>query len=175
MPSIDDRHPDHGSAYVLTQLALAQLSDAPLQLTYLIHGRDGQECFVDVTATPEQAATKLRALNAHHSQMALSGSRMRRLAGRVERYAPVLPAPLTSRDVLPWQPAAWLRPLLRLSVVDSSTAQTWPWSQAPLQRDGGGRYRLRLPDAAAAGPRFVRLACSLPSLWIFDRWGWREL
>jgi len=175
MPSIDDRHPDHGSAYVLTQLALAQLSDAPLQLTYLIHGRDGHECFVDVTATPEQAATKLRALNAHHSQMALSGSRMRRLAGRVERYAPVLPAPLTSRDVLPWQPAAWLRPLLRLSVVDSSTAQTWPWSQAPLQRDGGGRYRLRLPDAAAAGPRFVRLACSLPSLWIFDRWGWREL
>lgn len=175
MPSVDDRHPDHGSAYVLTRLALASLSDAPLQLAYLIHGHSAHERFVDVTGTPEQSAIKRQALNAHHSQMALSGSRMRRLAGRVERYAQVLPASPTPRDVLPWRPPAWLRPLLRLSVVDRSSVQTWPWSRAPLRRDGEGRYRLELPDAAAGGPRFARLACALPSLWIFDRWGWCEI
>jgi N-acetyl-1-D-myo-inositol-2-amino-2-deoxy-alpha-D-glucopyranoside deacetylase len=175
MPSIDDRHPDHGSAYVLTRLALAHWSAAPLQLAYLIHGHSAHERLVEVAGTPEQSAIKLQALHAHHSQMALSGSRMRRLAGRAERYAPVLPASPTPCDVLPWQPPAWLRPALRLSVVDRSSVQTWPWSRAPLQRDGEGRYRLELPDAAADGPRFARLACALPSLWIFDRWGWREL
>jgi N-acetyl-1-D-myo-inositol-2-amino-2-deoxy-alpha-D-glucopyranoside deacetylase len=175
MPSIDDRHPDHGSAYVLTRLALAQLSDAPVQLTYLIHGRDGQERLVEVTGTSEQLANKLLALEAHRSQMALSGSRMRRLAGRAERYAQVLPVPPTPRNVLPWQPPRWLRPMLRLTVVDRSAAQTWPWSQAPLWRDDEGMYHLELPDAGATGPRFVRLACALPSLWIFDRWGWCEV
>ncbi|WP_458068889.1 PIG-L deacetylase family protein [Rhodanobacter sp. BL-MT-08] len=174
MPSIDDRHPDHGSAYVLTRLALASLPDAPLQLAYLIHGHSAHEHVVDMSGTPEQSATKLQALNAHRSQMALSRRRMRRLAGRAERYAPVLPAP-PPRDVLPWQPPAWLRPSLRLSVVDQSGAQTWPWSQAPLRRDNEGRFHLELPTAGAVGPRFARLACALPSLWIFDRWGWCEL
>ncbi len=174
MPSIDDRHPDHGSAYVLTRLALAQLPDTPLMLGYLIHGRSGHERLFDVTATSEQLASKLQALAAHRSQMALSARRMRRLAGRGERYALLAPLP-TPRDVLPWQPPIWLRPLLRLSLVDRSSIQTLPWSQAPLRRDGEGRYCLDRATEGSIGPRFARLACALPSLWIFDRWGWCEL
>jgi N-acetyl-1-D-myo-inositol-2-amino-2-deoxy-alpha-D-glucopyranoside deacetylase len=160
MPSLEDRHPDHGSAHVLTRLALAQGTHAPMQLAYLIHGRAAQAPVIDVAATAEQSLNKQQALDAHRSQMALSAGRMRRLAGRPERYTPVAPrlAAPTSNPALPWHPPAWLRPLLQLSVVDGSTVQTWPWSQAPLRRDGEGRYRL-----------------ALPSLWIFDHWGWCEL
>jgi LmbE family N-acetylglucosaminyl deacetylase len=174
MPSINDRHPDHGSAHVLTRLALAQLPDAPLLLTYLVHGCSGHERLVDMAGTPAQLANKLQALTAHRSQMALSGRRMRRLAGRAERYAPLAPLP-TPCDVLPWQPPVWLRPLLRLSLVDRSSSQTLPWSQAPLRRDDEGRYCLDRTTEGSVGPRFARLACSIPSLWIFDRWGWCEL
>jgi N-acetyl-1-D-myo-inositol-2-amino-2-deoxy-alpha-D-glucopyranoside deacetylase len=177
MPSLEDRHPDHGSAHVLTRLALTQWSKSPLQLAYLIHGRGRHAPVIDVAATAEQSLNKQHALNAHRSQMALSSGRMRRLAGRPERYAWVAPGPTppTSDPVLPWHPPAWLQPLLRLSVVDGATAQTWPWPQAPLRKDGEGGYRLALPAAGGDCPRFARLACAIPSLWIFDRWGWCEL
>ena len=175
MPSIDDRHPDHGAAYVLTRLALAGQRDAPLQLAYLIHGRAAHDRFVDVTGTPAQVANKFEALNAHHSQMALSGRRMRRLAGRTERYLQVPPIRQASSNALPWQPSAWLQPLLRLSVVDRSTAQTWRWSEAPLRRADDGIYHLAPSVEGLTGPCFARLACVVPSPWIFDLWGWREL
>ena len=175
MPSIDDRHPDHGSAYVLARLALAEQADVPLQLAYLIHGHATDEHFIEMAGMPEQLANKLAALNAHHSQMALSGPRMRRLAGRAECYSRVLAMPHPSRNALPWQPWAWLRPWLRLSVFDRSSVQSWRWSQAPLQRGRDGTYYLAPSVDGGAGPRFARLACALPSLWIFDHWGWREL
>lgn len=175
MPSIEDRHPDHGAAYVLTRMALAEQLDAPLQLAYLIHGHTAHDRFVEVVGTPEQAINKREALNAHHSQMALSGRRMRRLAGRAERYQEVAPGRKASSNVLPWQPSAWLQPLLRLSVADRSTVQTWRWSEAPLRRDSDGTYCLAPSIKGLAGPRFARLACALPSPWIFDLWGWCEL
>ncbi|MEW5299284.1 MAG: hypothetical protein WDW36_002315 [Sanguina aurantia] len=72
IPSPADRHPDHGSAYVLIRLALAELGRDPRVLTYLIHGQDASGGSVEVTGNAAQASTKLHALDAHASQTALS-------------------------------------------------------------------------------------------------------
>lgn len=171
LPGLADRHPDHGSAHVLVRLALAGRTDPPRLLTYLVHGRAGQGRQVEIMGTTDQRANKSAALAAHDSQMALSGTRMRRLAARPERYG--VAARMVSAAV-PWRPSPWLRPWLRLSVAGVSGTQSWRWRDAPLRRDPEGRFHL-LPEAGAEGPRFVRLASILPTLWIFDRWGWCEL
>lgn len=173
MPALGDRHPDHGSAHVLVRLALAEQVDPPQQLAYLVHGHAPASGVMEITGSAAQATNKRAALAAHRSQMALSGSRMHRLAARPERYFDVVAPPAGSPSALPWQPPAWLWPWLRLSVVSTAGTQSWRWRDAPLQRDSQGAYRLALP--AVAGPRFARLASNLPSLWIFDHWGWCEL
>ena len=61
---------------------------------------------------------------------------------------------------------------LRLTVASPDGVYHWRWNQAPLQRDGQGRYRLA--DVPTA-PCFARLDMDVPSPWIFDRWGWCEL
>ncbi len=175
MPSIDDRHPDHGSAHVLTRLALAGQVGKPLLLAYLIHGNASLHRMTDVSGTAAQLTNKLDALTAHQSQMALSGKRMRRLGGRQECYDEVGPATVKASGALPWQPSAWLQPRLRLSVADRSQTQTWRWSEAPLRRDVDGTYHLAAMADTLDGPRFAKLACDLPSPWIFDHWGWREV
>lgn len=172
LPSLDDRHPDHGAAHVLVRLALAGQLDPPQLLTYLVHGRAHEAGLIDVRDSLRQATNKQAALAAHGSQMALSGRRMRRLAARPERYAGV---PIRSSSVLPWRPPVWLRRWLRLSLVGTTGAQSWNWRDAPLQQDRQGGYLL-LPASGMSGePRFVRLASTLPSPWIFDHWGWCEL
>ncbi|MFC5525479.1 PIG-L deacetylase family protein [Rhodanobacter ginsengisoli] len=175
MPSLDDRHPDHGSAHVLVRLALAGRATRPTLLAYLVHGHDPGTSPLEIHATDGQLANKRAALAAHRSQMALSGKRMHRLAARPERYAVVSETAEGSTASLPWQPWAWVRPWLRLSVVSPTGAQTWRWRDAPLQRDRSGSFQLSLPVAATACPGFARLAFTLPSLWIFDHWGWCAL
>ncbi|GAB2548579.1 PIG-L deacetylase family protein [Rhodanobacter koreensis] len=171
LPSIHDRHPDHGAAHVLVRLALAGQSDPPQLLTYLVHGQVRDTGFVELGSPPGQAAIKQMALAAHGSQMALSGRRMRRLAARPERYA----APAPSSPVLPWQPPLWLRPWLRLSLVSATGTRSWCWHDAPLWRDSRGDYRVSPSHDMAGQPQFARLASTLPSVWIFDHWGWCEL
>lgn len=176
MPALGDRHPDHGSAHVLVRLALATQGDPPQQLAYLVHGRASDTGVIEISGPAAQADRKCAALAAHRSQMALSGRRMRQLAARPERYVwtPVAQERAEATSQLPWRPPVWLRPWLWVSVVDAAGAQSWRWRDAPLRRNSDGGYELTLP-AASAGPRFVRLASSLPALWIFDHWGWCEL
>lgn len=172
LPSIDDRHPDHGAAHVLVRLALTEQLDLPQLLTYLVHGQARDAGFVELGSPPGQVAIKQMALTAHGSQMALSSRRMYRLAAQPERYA--TPAP--SSPVLPWRPPFWLQPWLRLSLVSATGTQSWRWHDAPLWRDSRGDYRLLPPhDRGTGQPQFARLASSLPSVWIFDHWGWCEL
>lgn len=180
LPSLADRHPDHSAAHVLIRLALAGQAVLPYSLTYLIHGDAPAAGSIEVAGTHAQAGKKRHALAAHASQTALSGRRMRRLAGRPEHfdelpYAELGRVSAGAATTLPWQPPAWLKSRLRLSVVDRSGAQTWRWSDAPLQRADDGTYHLAWPAGARALPRFARLACDLPTPWIFDHWGWREL
>ncbi len=171
LPSIDDRHPDHGAAHVLVRLALAGQPEPPPLLTYLVHGQGRDTGFVELGSPLGQVANKQMALAAHASQMALSGRRMRRLAARPERYAAPAPSPLA----LPWQPPFWLQPWLRLSLVSATGTQSWRWHDAPLWRDSRGDYRVSPADDRAGQPQFARLASTLPSPWIFDHWGWCEL
>jgi N-acetyl-1-D-myo-inositol-2-amino-2-deoxy-alpha-D-glucopyranoside deacetylase len=175
MPSLDDRHPDHAAAHVLVRLALAEQAHAPQMLAYLIHGHAPNIRLVEIRGSDEQLQNKLMALAAHRSQMALSGKRMHRLAARPERYAEMPAMPNKPSTALPWQPSAWWQPWLRLSVVSQVGTQTWRWSDAPLQRDDRGVYHLPSLAEADGTLRFARLASDLPSLWIFDHWGWCEL
>ncbi|MEP6898987.1 MAG: PIG-L family deacetylase [Rhodanobacter sp.] len=174
LPSIEDRHPDHGAAHVLVQLALAGRTDTPRQLAYLVHGDASRTSVAELHASPAQQAGKIAALEAHHTQMALSGRRMRRLAAADERYRAVstrLPAPGMP---LPWRPPFWLRPWLRLSVASASGTHSWRWQDAPLQRDDRGDYHLPDEAGSTSSLRFVKLSLSLRTPWIFDRWGWRK-
>jgi N-acetyl-1-D-myo-inositol-2-amino-2-deoxy-alpha-D-glucopyranoside deacetylase len=176
LPSLADRHPDHGSAHVLVRLALLGQSPLPVLLTYLVHGGPNQHASIELDGTPAQVANKLAALQAHRSQMALSGPHMRRLVCRAERYAVELPAtqpePTTT---LPWQPPAWIRPCIRVSVVGPAGARHWRWREAPLRRDADGSFRFHGALGPADEPQFARVALTLPSPWIFDHWGWCRL
>ena len=172
MPALADRHPDHASAHVLMRLALAGAVNPPAQWTYGVHATTVSAPPRESGGTAAQRSNKQLALAAHASQMALSGSRMRRLATRAEHIAQ-LSACCGTGDVLPWRPPAWLGPRLRLSVVDVRGARSWPWAQAPVRRDSHGVTHL-LPAVDHDTPCFARLALQVPSPWIFDHWGWCE-
>lgn len=174
LPALDDRHPDHGSAHVLVRLALAGQPDPPRLLAYLVHGHARDAVFIEIHGSAAQSANKRKALAAHRSQMALSGKRLRRLAAVTERYLDLSAMPAASSSILPWRPPRWLWPWLRLSVVGAAGAQSWRWRQAPLQRDSHDHdaYQLTVLAGTASTPHFARLALDLPSVWIFDHWGW---
>ncbi|WP_426271403.1 PIG-L deacetylase family protein [Dyella kyungheensis] len=178
LPSLGDRHPDHGAAHVLTRLGVARWQgEAPRMLAYLVHGREPAATGrVKLDSSVGLHMNKMAALACHQSQMALSGKRMRRLADRGERYQWVRRTPSGADSaVLPWQPPPYLQRWLRLTLVDQQGVREWPWRQAPLAMDGQGRHVLHGLDPAATGPRFLKLHMNLPSPWIFDRWGWCEL
>ena len=174
IPALGDRHPDHAAAHVLVRLALAPSGAPPPVLTYLVHGAASPDGDLDIGGSPAQRANKLAALTAHRSQMALSGSRVRRMACRAERYRQLMPSPASPVSTLPWRPPFWLRPWLQLSVISPAGTHTWRWREAPLRRDDSGCSHLPA-TAAADQPRFVRLTLRLRTPWIFDHWGWREL
>lgn len=178
IPALGDHHPDHSAAHVLFRLALDRWQgNAPDLLAYLVHGREGQVTGrVKLDSSVGLHANKLAALACHRSQMALSGKRMRRLADRAERYLQVRGSePREAAPVLPWQPSAALQPWLHLMLADRQGARRWPWREAPLARDGQGRYVLHALGNETRGPVFAKLYMNLPSPWIFDRWGWCEL
>ncbi len=72
-------------------------------------------------------------------------------------------------------PSAALHPWLRLTVLDGHGVHDWPWSKAPVSRDGHGQYVLHGLADGLSGPAFAKLHMYVPSPWIFDRWGWCEL
>ena len=175
VPALGDRHPDHGTAHVLLRMALATRGDAPRLLGYLVHGHDGGTPMPEPPATPDQRAAKRHALAAYASQLALSGGRLRQLAERPECHVQPAPPPGPTR-VLPWRPSPLLWPRLRLTAASTSgQARQWPWRRAPLRRDGQGGWRLDWAAVRAEDACFVRLSLALPSPWIFDHWGWREV
>ncbi len=175
LPSLRDSHPDHSAAHVLVCLALAERAQAPALFAYLVHGKADTSRFTTIEPTPAQIAGKNAALQAHRSQMALSGKRLRRLANRPECYVNLHHPPLPASASLRWQPPRWLQPWLQLDVVDPAGACSWAWPDAPLRRAANGEFHLSLPAGEHAAPRFARLSLGLPSPWIFDHWGWCEL
>ncbi len=174
-PSLEDHHPDHAAAHVLVRLALINTAARPALLAYLVHGRAITTAFVEIQPTPAQMSIKHLALQAHRSQMALSGARMRQLADRPERHVAQRVSSTLTNPWLPWKPPAWSLPWLRLSVVSATQTQQWAWHDAPLQRLADGRFQLCVPEGDGTTMRFAKLSSSLRSPWIFDHWGWCEL
>jgi LmbE family N-acetylglucosaminyl deacetylase len=93
VPSISDTHPDHSALAVMLRFVLSQsFSDrrATGQMavwSYVVHGRS--PAFFDRAETIRQshieAATKLRAIRCHKTQLKLSRKRFLAYAGRPER------------------------------------------------------------------------------------------
>ena len=174
MPSLADRHPDHGTAHVLTRLALAVSRTAPVQWTYRVHAPRHSGACIELEGSKAQQLNKQAALAAYASQLALSGCRLRRMAANTERFM-VVPPDARVGTRLPWRPPDWLGRWLRLSLVDGHGAESWSWAHAPLRRDADGTVHLLAGDRDAPPPRFARLTLPVPSPWIFDHWGWCEL
>lgn len=182
LPALGDHHPDHGSAHVLVRLAVQQWGGSAQLVSYLIHGQpDPAALPLELAPDHELHANKLVALETHRSQMALSGTRMRRLTDRPECYTALVARSGDARGALPWQPPLLWRHWLRLLVVDAAGARSWRWNDAPLERDGDGRYRLlddgrdQSSETHPVGPVFAKLYLDIPSPWIFDHWGWCEI
>ena len=180
LPDLSDRHPDHSALHVLLELALRGMPPQrrPQCLCYLLHGRR-RRCEpqrIALELTPQEQARKRAAILAHASQTALSRRRLLRFAGASEEYALGVGNHDLSGPRLPWLPPRWLRPWMRLLIVDARGGQR-------LKLGGGGagdalQWRdgslaVRLPRQPST-PHYVKLYASFPSPWVFDRWGWRR-
>jgi LmbE family N-acetylglucosaminyl deacetylase len=172
LPSLRDRHPDHSAAHVLVRLALVGQAAPPGLLAYLVHGDTPDHRPRTIPATAAQLAGKRAALQAHRSQLALSGRRLRRWVEREETFFDPDDPPAAVPATLPWRPPRWLDPWLRLDLVSPAATHRWRWSEAPLRCDADGVLHVLLPAATTAGPCFARLWLDLRSPWIFDHWGW---
>lgn len=77
VPSGTDTHPDHSALFVLSQLALARVDEAPRLLRYLVHfpHRHGDHRAWTLRLRPEEIALKRAAILCHVTQMALSRKR----------------------------------------------------------------------------------------------------
>jgi len=170
LPALADRHPDHGTAHVLLRLALRRAGLSPRLVVYGVHGLRFPPAAAVPPATSAELARRQAALAAHRSQWPLGRRRLLQCLARSETLA--LPAPARDGDTLPWRPPPWIRPALRLGVVDAGGSRCWRWCEAPLQSGPDG-WRLGLEPGP--GPRFVRLELAWRTLWIFDAWGWCEL
>lgn len=175
MPSLEDRHPDHGAAHVMLRLAAAKSVAQPQMLAYLIHGSTQNTGYVALVGTDAQQVNKQAALHQHRSQMALSGPRLRRWIAEPERYVDVQTRKSGSTCALPWLPSGWMRSRLRLLLVNEGMAENWTWQNAPVMRAADGAFHLEAGLAGATSPSFIKLEWDLHTAWIFDRWGWHEL
>ncbi|HEY4293028.1 PIG-L family deacetylase [Luteibacter sp.] len=171
IPDLGDTHPDHGSAHVLVRLAMATAGSMADVLTYMVHGteRSAPEDLLVPDLDPERQATKRCAVLEHATQMALSRTRMLRIASRPERFDRPPPAPGTGALRLPWRPGPFARTRLRVVLADGQGVVVWPWRKAPVERAGGDWI---LPLRDAPGPAFVKLTADLSTPWIYDRYGW---
>ena len=180
-PALADRHPDHSAARVLVELALAASAlPRPPLWGFAVHGA-APAAQPLVLATHERAA-KLRALEAHTSQLALAGGRWRRRVHAGEFYQIQPPPPLQGDSAagiaLPWHPVLPGPAACALLVVAGAQCWQLPWQDGV--QSGPLRLRLRPQpslewSAPPPGPLFVKLHSRRRSMWIFDRWGWRQV
>ncbi len=163
LPSPEDTHPDHNAFYVLTQLALARLSERGChcpQLTYVIHKPhypvSGQKMAVGLSA--EEVQVKRDAIQRHQTQM-LSRRRFLAHATPLEKF--YLPAtPHVESATHPIRSAAFEDGALRLMVeLPSLRAIGSPKLHIAIESltEGPVRWTLNLPHRSAR----VRLRCAI--------------
>ncbi|RAP56326.1 PIG-L family deacetylase [Oleiagrimonas sp. MCCC 1A03011] len=176
LPSIADRHPDHGTAHVLLRLALYRAGLQPLALEYVFHGSVPGKPDVRLDLDAEERAVKRAAILEHRSQTALSRGRMLACVNAPETFVCSKP-PGDAPDValLPWRVPRGGLSDCRLTLAWCDGVQRWSLRDAPLMRTSRGTMLTLPPAARSGGPVFARLDTARRGLWIFDRWGWASL
>jgi LmbE family N-acetylglucosaminyl deacetylase len=177
LPDLVDRHPDHSAMHVLMEMVFQSMprGSKPECLGYLLHGRSraGAPRRAVFTLTEKETARKRQAIEAHASQIALSGRRMRRFATDTESFVAGLDCHDRVPSTLPWLPPRSMRRWLALLVVDADGGESVRLdriSDANLfWRDGSPAVRT---SRNLRPPYYVKLYCPLPSPWVFDGWGW---
>ncbi len=86
MPSLRDRHPDHGALRVMLELALRKARTQCLCFGYVVHGRSTESGEWELTRDAERHSRKREALAEHASQIALSKRRLLRWASQSESF-----------------------------------------------------------------------------------------
>ncbi len=196
IPALADRHPDHSATHVLVQLALAQLVPARAELTphtlgYIVHGHVHLSA-AELPMEERCLRRKVAAVEEHQTQLVLSRRRMLKYAKRPECFTSEPTASskvVPSQHVLRWSIGAMPARLSRLLLV--SNAGVW-WlslksseqsisavssaSDRPRVLRRGSGLTLELPASLlTVGPVYAKLAATIDSPWIYDRWGWQHL
>jgi LmbE family N-acetylglucosaminyl deacetylase len=157
MPSLRDRHPDHGALRVMLELALAKARATCMRLGYVVHGREAATSTWQLARDPARHAHKRDALMAHASQISLSRSRLLRWADAPESFEQAEPGGSiagASRGgitlSLPLEPAFrfWRRHDVLLVITDGERIER---ARLPLPRLAGSVTRQTLGRALCAG------------------------
>jgi hypothetical protein len=157
MPSLRDRHPDHGALRVMLELALAKARVSCARLSYVVHGRDADADALRLARDPGRHARKREALLAHASQISLSKSRLMRWADQPESFEPAEPGGSIAGAPgggivlsLPLAPAFrfWRRHDVVLVIADGERIVR---ARVPLPRLAGTTARATLGRALCAG------------------------
>jgi LmbE family N-acetylglucosaminyl deacetylase len=163
MPSLRDRHPDHGALRVMLELALAKAHATCARLSYVVHGREADTDAVGLARDPERHTRKREALMAHTSQISLSKSRLMRWADQPESFEPAEPdgsiAGASGGGIMlsvPLVPSFrfWRRHDLLLVIADGERIER---ARVPLPRLAGSTARATLGRALCSGRVDVEL------------------
>jgi LmbE family N-acetylglucosaminyl deacetylase len=194
MPSLHDRHPDHGALHVLVELALDKAHARCERLGYVVHGREADSGDWRLPRDEARHRRKLDALMAHTSQISLSRKRLLRWASTPETFehadtssAIATTAPIALHISLAPAWRFWRRHDLLAIVADDSGIRR---ARIPLPRlvesmtrtlargACAGRVHVDLADGAlriaiADGVRgYLKLERTEPRLVIFDAQTW---
>lgn len=196
VPLASDHHPDHNALAVLVELALAATPGVrPRRLGYLVHGcamsSSGEACMWPITDAQRQR--KCEALQAHRTQVCLSGRRLLRIAARDERFVSSdalskLPRTMTLRVPLPAR-LPWKRHELLLAMLGGGdvrrvkldvarmTPATHHSDHAGVRlgvRREGNSLVIDVGGDVAIERGFIKLARSGPRIVIYDCSGWLD-
>jgi LmbE family N-acetylglucosaminyl deacetylase len=163
MPSLRDRHPDHGALRVMLELALDKARTSCMRLGYVVHGRDGDGGAWLIARDAARHDRKRDALMAHASQTRLSKRRLLRWAAQQETFEPAEPGgsiagPSGGGIVLsiPLVPPFrfWRRHDLLLVIANGARIER---ARVPLPRLSGNATHASLGRALCAGRVDVEL------------------
>ena len=136
MPSICDTHPDHSALAVMLRLVLSESFVDPMARgqmvawSYIVHGKSPAffDCAEKMCHSHSEAATKLRAIRCHKTQLKLSRKRFLAYASRPERLVKlrahdkaVVDGSITSVFRLPHSLSVELRPPQKAMRVSEPT------------------------------------------------------
>lgn len=205
MPSLHDRHPDHGALRVMVELAIRKAHAQCVCLGYVVHGRTADSGDWLLPRDQERHRRKREALLAHGSQISLSRRRLLRWASQPESFEQGEPPgsiapPSTSKSLLriPLTPSYrfWRRHDLLLVLVEGEKIERVRVRLPRLVRtstvrvlgDGfcSGRATIELNDGTLqvtftgdnrqVDPSgYVKLERTAPRLMIFDVETWHRL